>query len=103
MPDLRAVVSMGRIPQRGCRGAKAEGGEGRRSCRPSNGGQGAFVADQMSVLPNVAGQSASGHGAGSANIPAASDAARYACTGLQTVAFCASVQTPSPWVADAAA
>jgi hypothetical protein len=35
-----------------------------------------FVADQVSVLPKVPGQSASGHGAGSARWPAASDAAR---------------------------
>ena len=34
------------------------------------------LADQMSVLPNVAGQSASGQGAGNASVPAASDAAR---------------------------
>jgi hypothetical protein len=34
------------------------------------------VADQMSVLPNVPGQTASGHGAGRARVPAASDAAR---------------------------
>jgi hypothetical protein len=35
-----------------------------------------LVADQMSVFPNVAGQSSSGHGAGKASSPAASEAAR---------------------------
>jgi len=54
------------------------------------------VADQMSVLPKVAGQSASGHGAGSASCPAASDAARYCCTAGQTAASRASVHTPTP-------
>jgi hypothetical protein len=34
------------------------------------------VADQMSVLPKVAGQSRSGQGAGSTRSPAASEAAR---------------------------
>jgi hypothetical protein len=54
------------------------------------------VADQMSVLPKVAGQSASGQGAGSASCPAASDAARYRCTASQTAASRASVHTPTP-------
>lgn len=38
--------------------------------------QGAVEADMISVLPKVAGQSASGHGAGSTRCPAASELAR---------------------------
>jgi hypothetical protein len=48
-------------------------------------------ADQMSVLPKLAGQSPSGQGAGRARLPCSSDAARYAWTASQTAAVCAVV------------
>ena len=51
--------------------------EGRRDAAPPLGSPQPVVADQVSVLPNVPGQAASGHGAGSASVPAASEAARY--------------------------
>ena len=51
--------------------------EGRRDVAPPGSSPQPVVADQVSVLPNVPGQAPSGHGAGSASVPAASDAARY--------------------------
>jgi len=51
--------------------------EGRRDAAPPRCSPQPVVADQVSVLPNVPGQAPSGHGAGSASVPAASDAARY--------------------------
>ena len=49
----------------------------------------------MSTLPSLAGQAASGQGAGSANAPAATELARYCWLTSQTGALRASDHTPA--------
>jgi hypothetical protein len=48
------------------------------------------------MLPQVAGQSANGHGAGVVMDPAASEAARQFWMAGQTAAFRTSIQSPTP-------
>lgn len=64
----------------------AASGEGRQ---PS-------VAAMIWTLPNVEGQSASGHGAGVTRWPAAKDAARQDWTAVQTEVWLTSDHTPTP-------
>jgi hypothetical protein len=54
------------------------------------------VAAQTSMLPQVAGQSVSGQGAGVTIEPAASDAARQSWMAGQTSVFRTSIHSPTP-------
>ena len=54
------------------------------------------VAAQTSMFPQVAGQSARGHGAGMTGAPAASDSARQSWIAGHTAAFRTSIQSPTP-------
>ena len=54
------------------------------------------VAAQTSMLPQVAGQSVNGQGAGVTMWPASSDWARQSWIAGQTAAFLTSIQSPSP-------
>jgi hypothetical protein len=53
---------------------------------------------KMSLLPKLAGQSPSGHGAGNTRCPAVNDAWRQASMAGQSAVRRVSVQTPAPYV-----
>jgi len=57
---------------------------------------GAVVALLMSLLPQLAGQSPIGQGAGNTRWPAVNDACRQASIAGQSAVFGASVHTPAP-------